>query len=393
MDKSNTESSSVAVRDRIGVDRFEVLLDDKQNIYYCGKIVTGKVFIVLNSTTEITSIKVICKGEGHVKFTNRSAGFKRKFSSQEVYLHEEIELLDTEAKIQSDDFSFNIQLPDKLPSSFEGRYGRVRYSICASLNTTNENIKLYSDTLSFTVTPIFDLNNHPLAPLPISENTAKTFMGHAEPLTVSIFLPVRGYVPGQTIPLKVNFQNSSNIDVKKLRVVLKKVVLYRSMESVRKHKEIVVEIEQPIDKNNCVYNEEFDVPAIPPSGTVCNLIDVEYKLKVEAFADINEWYYKMFYKNLKIRMDIIIGTVPLKNYEDPVDLNEDLKNAEKVTSDDQVDENQLAPCRLKYQRSRIYRSSKPDQDETDDEKDKEAQEFSPMYRVYEFKNNLNVQVP
>lgn len=48
-------------------------------------------------------------------------------------------------------------------------------------------------------------------------------MGHAEPLTVSIFLPVRGYVPGQTIPLKVNFENSSNIDVKKLRVVLKKV--------------------------------------------------------------------------------------------------------------------------------------------------------------------------
>ncbi|KAG8035231.1 hypothetical protein G9C98_001721 [Cotesia typhae] len=217
MDKSNTESPSIAVRNRIGVDRFEVLLDDEQNIYYCGKIVTGK--------------------------------------------------------------------------------------------------------------------------LPISENIAKTFMGHAEPLTVSIFLPVRGYVPGQTIPLKVNFENSSNIDVKKLRVVLKKVVLYRSMESVRKHKEIVVEIEQIIDKNNCVYNEEFVVPAIPPSGTVCNLIDVEYKLKVEAFADINEWYYKMFYKNLKIRMDIIIGTVPLKNYEDPVDLNEDLKNDEKVTSDDQVDLN------------------------------------------------------
>lgn len=121
------------------------------------------------------------------------------------------------------------------------------------------------------------------------------------------------------------------------------------MESVRKHKEIVVEIEQIIDKNNCVYNEEFVVPAIPPSGTVCNLIDVEYKLKVEAFADINEWYYKMFYKNLKIRMDIIIGTVPLKNYEDPVDLNEDLKNDEKVTSDDQDDENQLTPCKYMIQ--------------------------------------------
>lgn len=40
---------------------------------------------------------------------------------------------------------------------------------------------------------------------------------------MSIFLPVRGYVPGQNIPLKITVNNASSIDVKKLRIVLKKV--------------------------------------------------------------------------------------------------------------------------------------------------------------------------
>ncbi|XP_014300708.1 arrestin domain-containing protein 17-like [Microplitis demolitor] len=378
---STIENIAVNIKERIGVQHFNVLLDDAQDIYYSGKIITGKVGIIFNSPVTITSIKVLCKGEAQVHFTSRSAGFKRRFKTEEIYLHEEIDLIDANVEIKNNDFSFNLQLPEKLPCSFEGRYGRVRYSICASLNT-NENLKIYSDTLPFTVAPIFDLNNHPLAPLPISENCTKTLMGHAEPFTVSVFLPVRGYVPGQTIPLKVNFKNESNVEFKKLRVVLKKVVLYRSMENVRKHKEIVVEIEQPIDKNNNVYNSEFDVPAIPPTGTICNLIDVEYKLKIEAFADINEWYYKIFYKNLKIRIDIIIGSLPLKNYEDPIDLSDDSRNSKEQSVLN------VEKGRLKYQRSRIYRSSKPDLDETDEERDKESiQEFSPMYRVYEFKHS------
>ncbi|XP_034948778.1 arrestin domain-containing protein 17-like [Chelonus insularis] len=382
---------------RIGVEQFKILLDKIPHIYYCGQTITGKVLIEFDSIIAVAGLTLNCKGEGHVKFTHRYIGLKKKCVSEELYLQHEIELIKngrSEVEMKSNIFSFNLNLPEKLPCSFEGRYGRVRYSIQATLDIS-ENLSIFSDKLSFTVAPIFDLNNHPLAPLPISENYTKTFMGYAEPLTISTFLPVRGYVPGQTVPLKINLKNESNINIKKIRVVLKKVVNYRSLENVRKHKEIVVEIEQPVELNCLVYDAKFDIPAIPPTGIICNLIDIEYTLKVEAYMDINEWYSKMFSKNPKIRMIIIVGTVPLKNYEDPLDTDdESLHGIDKnSTINNENDKGQALELtssgKLQYQSSRIYRSSKPDQDDpTGDEDDSDKNKiFTPMYRVYKFKNS------
>lgn len=59
------------------------------------------------------------------------------------------------------------------------------------------------------------------------------------------------------------------------------VVSYHSTEKSRKHKEIIVEVEQPINKDSDTYDVTFDVPAVPPTGMIhCNIIDVLYTLKV-----------------------------------------------------------------------------------------------------------------
>lgn len=53
------------------------------------------------------------------------------------------------------------------------------------------------------------------------------------------------------------------------------------MEKSRKHKEIIVEVEQPVNKDPDTYDVTFDVPAVPPTGMIhCNIIDVLYTLKV-----------------------------------------------------------------------------------------------------------------
>ena len=80
-----------------------------------------------------------------------------------------------------------------------------------------------------------------------------------------------------------------------------------------------MEIELPVTPKEETYKEEFDVPSIPPSGmNHCSIIDVRYALKVEACVDLGEWYYRMLQKNLKIRTTIVIGSVPLRNYEDAI---------------------------------------------------------------------------
>lgn len=56
---------------------------------------------------------------------------------------------------------------------------------------------------------------------------------------------------------------------------------YHSTEKSRKHKEIIVEVEQPVNKDSDTYDVTFDVPAVPPTGMIhCNIIDVLYTLKV-----------------------------------------------------------------------------------------------------------------
>lgn len=43
------------------------------------------------------------------------------------------------------------------------------------------------------------------------------------PLSINISIPVRGYVPGQSIPVKVNVENQSGITVEKVKLILQKV--------------------------------------------------------------------------------------------------------------------------------------------------------------------------
>lgn len=52
------------------------------------------------------------------------------------------------------------------------------------------------------------------------------YIGQTEPLTVSMSLPVRGYVPGQAIPITILMTNLSTVVVTKIRIVFKKVTLF-----------------------------------------------------------------------------------------------------------------------------------------------------------------------
>ena len=64
----------------------------------------------------------------------------------------------------------------------------------------------------------------PPAQLPISEEQSKSFIGQREPLRMRLELPVRGFVPGQSVPMEISLRNESNVRVAKIRVVLKKVM-------------------------------------------------------------------------------------------------------------------------------------------------------------------------
>lgn len=67
-------------------------------------------------------------------------------------------------------YPFSLKLPENAVCSFEGRYGRVRYTVRAILDVTKID-RFSTDAVAFTVAPVFDLNHDPLAPVSPASDT------------------------------------------------------------------------------------------------------------------------------------------------------------------------------------------------------------------------------
>lgn len=126
-----------------------------------------------------------------------------------------------------------------------------------------------------------------------------------------VFLPCTGFAPGQTIPIKVECSNMSPRNVLDLTFSLVKEIRYHAKKpwkKTRTEKSVIAALQTTtgIDSGEeRTILESLNVPPVPPSELVnCQIIDVLYKIKVEAFVS-------GMAKNSKNSTFIRIGTVPI----------------------------------------------------------------------------------
>ncbi|XP_015517982.1 arrestin domain-containing protein 3 [Neodiprion lecontei] len=304
----------------MGLKKFKIILDSP--VFFAGQTVRGKLRLTLDKPTKIRGIKLKYSGDGRVRWTEihmiNGSPATYTYSDDETYFkHEEIVFSSFDLKDELDVgehvFDFESDLPKHLPNSFEGRYGRIRYSVKGVIDVPK---RLTSKTkVPFTVVSLLDLNKDPIAANPVNEEKVKTFWGHLKPLTVKLSLPVRGYVPGQVIPVKALVTNDTGVEIKKLRVQLKKITNFHTKLKTQEVKEVITECDLHLEHGHGKEEASIDlkVPALPPSRMeYCKIIDIDYKVIVEACVE--SWYHK----NMKTVTDIVIGSVPLLCYQIPV---------------------------------------------------------------------------
>lgn len=212
-------------------------------------------------------------------------------------------------------------MPPSLPSSFEGEYGHVRYTITVTLDRP---WKFDQDSkLAFTVISPVDLNkvdsvkkNHKLE----MEKTFCCFCCASGPLSVVVSLPTTGYVSGQTIPILADVDNSSNVDVTKLKFLFIKSTAYHTQSPRLTKREEKVIAELGVGPYNHGENrnvkQSLDIPPLPPSNLDnCGIIDLFYQLKV--VCEVSGF----FNRNLDGIIPITLGTVPLLDYQPPASQN------------------------------------------------------------------------
>ncbi|XP_076181787.1 arrestin domain-containing protein 17 isoform X2 [Ptiloglossa arizonensis] len=225
-----------------------------------------------------------------------------------------------EIEIQSGEHKFPFQcvLPTNLPSSFESNSGHVRYTVKATLDRP---WKFDQEAKSpFTVIQPLDLNQELRASEKVQEEMSKTFCClccATAPLTVNYSLPVRGYVPGQTMPIKINVENSSSVTVNTVKLVLYKILTFHATSpsnDSKTEKFVVAEVGKgPVEGGATAdYEQNLDIPPLPPSNLKnCGIIDLEYNLNV--VACVSGWYHR----NLSKSTLVFVGSIPLINYQIP----------------------------------------------------------------------------
>ncbi|XP_020282949.1 arrestin domain-containing protein 17 [Pseudomyrmex gracilis] len=316
----------------MGLKDFRIVYDNEWSTYYPGQTVNGNIIVVLNSTKKIRGISVKIKGEantywatdkkeiderGHFQNDTETVKGHEEYFETKYYLVGSASGGEIEIQAGEHKFPFTCTLPPNLPSSFESDFGYVRYTVKATLDRP---WKFDQDVKSpFTVILPFDLNQEPRAAESVQEEMNKTFwcLCCATPsLTVNFSLPVRGYVPGQSMPIKINVQNLSNIVVNNIKLILCKIVTFHATTprtDTRTEEIVVREVSKgPFENGETNYEQQLDIPPVPPSNlTNCHIIDLEYNLKVEACVE--GWYHR----NLSAKTPIFVGTIPLAVYHAP----------------------------------------------------------------------------
>lgn len=205
-------------------------------------------------------------------------------------------------------YNFSSPIPTQVPTSFEGEFGKIRYTVQAILDRPWKFNQ--TSTVAFTVLKPLDLNQHLLTlKKRREEKLTKTFCCWpctSNPLYVGVNIPMIGYVPGQKVPITVELNNTSGVSVTGIKTKLDRKVSYISQKPRTKTREVneslaalltTVSNDEPVQ-----FLQELEIPSVVPTGN-CSVLVIDYMIKVKVHVD-------GCHKNPTIKIPITIGTVP-----------------------------------------------------------------------------------
>jgi Arrestin (or S-antigen), C-terminal domain/Arrestin (or S-antigen), N-terminal domain len=227
---------------------------------------------------------------------------RTKFSSEQQYFHYVRDLFGKKhglaMNVEAGEYvyEFEYELPNSIAYSTEGKYGEIYYGIKLVLSIPQELDK--EIRLPLTVIRYEDLNTMPLLKYPKREETSKTFCWFficclgSSPLVISVAIPYSGFVPGQTIPIFIEMNNQSHINVRSTKITLKGLhsfnfdypSTYKQVEKYRLDYKLAVGVKSG---KSLKLEESLKVPEMlnPSNEAHCKVFQITYVIKVAAIVD------------------------------------------------------------------------------------------------------------
>ncbi|KAF2900131.1 hypothetical protein ILUMI_06049 [Ignelater luminosus] len=296
----------------------KVVLDNFNQIIYAGQTLNGKVECTFSTAQRLTVIRLQIIGYAKTEWTMKFGMIKKIYSSIESQLKYRCNLIEGEESgrimhipVGTYTYPFSYELPSTLPSSYEGKYGRIYYRIKVTLQPSeNEN---YLE-VPFYVVSHLNLNHFPKLKKPYvykAKGDIKFCGYNRGPMALFISLPMTGYAVGQNIYVDAGIQNLSTINVERVEFKLIRIIKYTGDKPSmgKRHSQDV--IASYTEGTIAAHAEKLWTAVLDfPSDCVLNfrssrLMHVTYQLKVQVVLPFP-------HSNLNINCPIMLGTVPLR---------------------------------------------------------------------------------
>ncbi|XP_045216627.2 arrestin domain-containing protein 3-like [Mercenaria mercenaria] len=296
---------------------FQIILDNLSGVFYSGQAVSGRVELVVQDELKITAINFIAKGQANVHWQEGSGEHTRHYYGHEKYFHNKLCLFGKQqtgansVKLAAGhySYSFSVQLPPILPSSYEGCTGQVRYSLKAHIDIPWAFDK-YTKRMITVVNPL-DLNTLPNAQAGASNSGQKRLCClccESDPISATVMVDRTGYVPGEYINFRAEVNNQSKRTMTCTKAKLVMEVTYHATSKSRTVKHRITKLKHGELKGGDTdvwTNEKLHVPSVPPSFLRgCTIIDIKYYVTI--VADPSGVGF-----DLEVPVEVVIGSIPL----------------------------------------------------------------------------------
>lgn len=322
-----------------------ICLERESATYLTGEIVKGTVAFAITQEAKVEDLTLRFFGEGRVSWKERGSYFKgSSFSvnlkNTDVFLDQTISILNRDSRNASSkptkrstsssssiqepemndglslppglhSFPFQWKLPADLPAStFDARWGQVRYTISALLQRSwRFDIERERE---FTVMTSLDLNDEPELARPIEcldEFSPGAFCCRTGHVMAALRLERRGYVPGEKINFQVKIETTGPRRLHNHRVALIQHVTFRAKTQIRRLTTCVNSLSrgEVLPGASSIWTRDsLTVPVVPPtSNRSYRNIQIKYTFSLLV-------YHSSWSDDFCLPVAVVIGTSRLK---------------------------------------------------------------------------------
>ncbi|KAL4623292.1 arrestin domain-containing protein 1-like [Arapaima gigas] len=286
------------------LQHFEITFNDNKIVYSPGESVSGAVKIVLGQALQCKGIRVSCLGTCGVSSRVNDASW----DLQEQYFSNTLSVADKGTlKKGEHTLPFRFIIPDSVPTSYEGPFGKIAYKLKAIIDTPRFS-KDYQTEKAFFLLRRLDLNQVADIEQPSTGQVTKKFtylLVKTGTVVVKAKSDLRGYTPGQVIKLTVHVHNQSGKDTGCMLASLIQKVTYKTKRPTCDVR-MITEAEGAGVKagGNAEWKEQVIVPPLPQTGIAgCNLITVDYFIQVSLKSP-----------EVSLQLPIYIGNIPVNSH-------------------------------------------------------------------------------